>query len=72
MGMIEAGTKVRFLKDITEPADGDHPEFLMATKGEEGTVVLFSDGRMYPLLVNTERDSNKTFWVAESECGVVS
>jgi hypothetical protein len=37
--ILEAGTRIQFIEEITEDADGDHPEFLLASKGEKGTVV---------------------------------
>ncbi len=39
MGMIGVESAVRFTTDIIEPADGDHPEFLFASKGDIGIVV---------------------------------
>ncbi len=36
--MIQPGTRIRFLHTITEDADGDHPSWLLAEKGERGTV----------------------------------
>jgi len=37
--ILKAGTRIRFLKTLIEPADGDHPEFLMAKEGDLGRIV---------------------------------
>ncbi len=36
--MIPIGTRIRFKHTITEDANGDHPEFLLAERGTHGTV----------------------------------
>lgn len=38
-GSLPVGTKIRFLKTICIPACGDHPELLLAEKGDGGEVV---------------------------------
>ena len=38
------GTRIRFPRTIIEPANGDHPEFQMATAGDEGVIVSYNDG----------------------------
>ena len=35
---MEKGDRIVFLKDITEVANGDHPDFQLAIKGQEGTI----------------------------------
>ena len=35
---LPIGTRIRFLHTITEDADGDHPEFLLAKYGTYGTI----------------------------------
>ena len=37
--MIPIGTRIKFRRDIFESATGDHPEFILARKGEPGTIV---------------------------------
>lgn len=36
--MLPVGTRIKFLKTLTEPACGDHPALLYATEGEAGVV----------------------------------
>ena len=37
--LYPVGARVRFRREIREPASGDHPAFLLATEGALGTVV---------------------------------
>lgn len=41
-GPLEIGTRIRFNRDLTEPASGDHPALLYAYKGEAGTIIGYS------------------------------
>jgi len=36
--MLKKGDRIIFLKDITENATGDHPEYQLAIKGQKGTI----------------------------------
>lgn len=36
--LLPVGTRIRFLRDIFEDANGDHPTFTLSKKGEQGTV----------------------------------
>lgn len=36
---LPPGTRIRFLKTLTEPATGDHPLLVYAKAGELGTIV---------------------------------
>lgn len=36
--ILPVGTRIKFLKDLTEDACGDHPMFIYAEKGELGEV----------------------------------
>ena len=38
-GAVKAGDRIRFKKLLTEPANGDHPTFDLAYKGEEGVIL---------------------------------
>lgn len=35
---LPIGTRIRFLRDLIEDADGDHPALLYAKRGELGTI----------------------------------
>jgi len=35
---FEKGIPIIFLKEITEDATGDHPDYLLAKKGQKGTI----------------------------------
>lgn len=35
---LAPGTRIRFIRKIIEPADGDHPEFLLAREGHGGWI----------------------------------
>ena len=49
------GTRIRFPHTIIEPATGDHPEFLMASAGEEGEIVAYDETRTkYPYSVTAD------------------
>lgn len=37
--LLKVGTRIKFVKDLIGEADGDHPSFLYASKGEEGCIV---------------------------------
>ena len=42
---MKKGDRINFLKPVYEPADGDHPQFILCAKGDFGTVErVFSDG----------------------------
>lgn len=57
--------RVRFNREITEPACGDHPTLLMARRGEEG-VILRDDGRFgFEFLVKPA--GGPEFWCNENE-----
>ena len=35
---VQVGARIVFSRSIYEPACGDHPEFILCRKGEQGTV----------------------------------
>ena len=35
---MKIGTRIRFLTNLYEDADGDHPQFLLARAGDLGTI----------------------------------
>lgn len=37
--ILAIGTRIKFVKDLIGEADGDHPAFLYASKGEKGCIV---------------------------------
>jgi hypothetical protein len=57
--------RIVFKDDIIEPADGDHPEFIMASKGQGGTVIKKSDFFYDTWLV--EPDGMNAFYAKETE-----
>lgn len=48
------GTRIRFPREIIQSATGDHPEFLMASAGEEGEVVAYNETGVFPYSVKTD------------------
>ena len=36
--LLPVGTRIRFLRELTTPATGDHPAFLFASRGQLGTI----------------------------------
>lgn len=47
VGRLEIGTRIRFNKDLIEPARGDHPTLLYAYKGEIGTITGYGSTEGY-------------------------
>jgi hypothetical protein len=64
---MEAGARIRFKHDIHEEATGDHPQFIMARKGELGTFVRKNPCRdTYPCAVIWDHCPH-AFWCKEDE-----
>ncbi len=49
-----SGTRIRFPRAIPGPATGDHPEFLLASAGEEGEIVSYDETSVFPYSVKTD------------------
>jgi len=51
---VNAGQRIRFLHDIIDPANEDHPDFLLAKKGTLGWIIstkevtFFEEGKNKP------------------------
>ena len=54
MVIYRSGTRIRFPREIIEPANEDHPEFLMASAGEEGEIVSHKETGVFPYSVKTD------------------
>ena len=52
MEKLPIGTKITFVKNLTEPATGDHPASLFAKKGEHGEITGYNDFEGYNVKVN--------------------
>ena len=67
------GSKLRILRDLIEPACGDHPAFLMAVKGEIVTLVeVVCERERYPLLVHGSTTSKgETFYIDKYEAELI-
>ncbi len=48
------GTRIRFPREISEPATGDHPKFLLASAGEEGEIVSYNENSVFPYSVKAD------------------
>ncbi len=64
--LLPVGTRIRFLRQLTEDACGDHPEFLLASKGELGTVVSNS-GKFHRYSVIADHWPSASFGVDDGE-----
>lgn len=49
-----SGTRIKFPRTIIESATGDHPEFLLASAGEEGEIVSYDETSVFPYSVKTD------------------
>jgi hypothetical protein len=51
MTVIEVGTEVTVRCQIIDPACGDHPDLLLAEKGDKVVVESYDPGSPWPVLV---------------------
>jgi len=64
---MKPDTRIRFIKTVIEPADGDHPTFLLANEGETGIIVEKKEkGHPYNYSVRTDH-CQETFSVKTNE-----
>ncbi len=67
---MKIGDRVRFKREITESATGDHPAFLLACKHEIGVVQAIApqqdDDCMFPFLVKPYR-TGPAFYANEND-----
>ena len=61
------GARIQFKRTITEPACGDHPEFLLCIAGEYGVIVGY--GTVFPYKVKTNYHRGE-FYVTQNEIQV--
>jgi hypothetical protein len=61
---LQIGTQIRFLKDLIEPACGDHPTLLYASKGDLATVTGYNDFEGYMV---TREKCGKEFGASAEE-----
>jgi hypothetical protein len=45
--ILSEGTKIIFNRDIYEDACGDHPRFILARKGNNGTITKYANGKYH-------------------------
>ncbi len=50
----KSGTRIRFPREIIEPATKVYSEFLMASAGTEGKIVFYDETYAYPYLIKTD------------------
>jgi hypothetical protein len=64
--LLPIGTKIIFEHAVVEHADGDHPEFILADRGQSGEITGYADFKDTPYIVQTSKNAGK-FCVKEDE-----
>lgn len=69
---LPVGTKIKFTREITQPACGDHPTLLYAYEGDAGTIEGHNDDPLcHTYRVKTDNHPGE-FWVYPNEIAEVT